>query len=148
MLQSKPSLVSIRLFCRASMLLVLAALVGGTGCGGKGPATQVKGKITLNGAGVDGTVSFIGPDGKSIDGPVLMGVYFIDNPPIGTCKVVVKAPPKMGSATGAKGGKDTGGAVAPEMGVAAPPKYSKPETSGLEYTVKKGNQVKDFELTP
>jgi len=136
---------------RALFLLSVLCLVGCTKSGAK---TTVSGKVTLNNQGVMGSISFIGPSGKEVQGGLLDGAYSINDVEVGENKVAVKGPPG-GMAPAPGGAKDAakltevpgGPTAAAKTGVPAPRKYESPD-NGLKYTVTPGKQTKDFELTP
>ena len=141
------SLLSRRL-ALCSLALAVAVAVG---CGGsKGSKDSVTGKVTMNNQAVNGTIEFTFSDGKMIASPLAPdGGYAILGPPKGDAKVAVKG--SGGSASmGPKGaeGPKMDMASAAGGGVQPPAKYGKAETSGLTYTVKGGEEKKDFELAP
>jgi hypothetical protein len=135
-------------------LAVLLVSVGSfTGCGDAGPSTLVSGKVTTGGAGVTGTIHFVGADGKEVSAPVgpTGGTYQIANPPLGEVTVLVKggpvAAPPLKPAPGAVA--MPGNTSTPAAAGAQPPaKYADPSTSDLKYTVVAGAQQKDFDLAP
>jgi len=119
------------------------------GCGGGG-TNSVSGKVTYNGKGVAGTISFIGSDGKKVDAPLTDGDYTINNPPLGQVKVAIMGMPDVGS--GATIPKDlkaktevAAGDAKKFGGVAPPMKYAAPY-NGLTYEVKAGKQTHNIEL--
>lgn len=143
------SLLSRRL-ALCSLALAVAVAVG---CGGsKGSKDSVSGKVTSNNQPVSGLIEFTFSDGKMLASPLAPdGGYSIPAPPKGDAKVAVKglgAPPGPGIKAGAEmpKGVDMPGGVG--GGVQPPAKYGNPTTSGLTYTVKGGEEKKDFDLTP
>lgn len=152
----------------ALLLLGLMAFTAGCGPNYKARAT-VKGKVTFgNKALTTGSVMFHGKDNitgsASIDKD---GNYVMTDAPLGDVQITVSVPamPTGGLARGGpspiKPPKD-GGSVNPDdpgqripiMGemprgvVPIPEKYDKVETSGLTYTVEKGEHTHDINLTP
>jgi len=137
----------INLALLSAMLFAVTFVVG---CGdSSGAKDQVSGKVTLNGQGVNGFVVFVGADKKEAQGPLLNGIYHIDNPPKGEVDVLVKGmggpvgpaptPPKDSSTTGTLGG--TSGGAAP------PPKYAVPGALP-KFKVTGGKQTHDITLQP
>jgi hypothetical protein len=143
----------------ASLAFSLSVLVWSAGCSKGGPNTAVTGKVTLNGSNVNGTVTFVGPDKKSVTAPITNGTYTIENPSKGENTILVK---EMGSA-GMPGAApkdsfapkvtDKDGALLKDKtakidpGVPPPAKYAT-EAGGLKYTVKGGKETHNLELTP
>jgi hypothetical protein len=137
------------LWGRLLLSLALCAVVFALGCGRGGSKDVVTGSVTLNGQGVDGTIVFVGSDGKEVNGPLLNGKYQINNPPKGEVDVLVKGAP--GARTAAVQPKSAppmpdGGKAAP-AGIAPPFKYAQ-RGNGLKFKVTGGRQEKNFELTP
>jgi len=121
-------------------------VLGVSGCGTKGAANSVSGKVTLNDEPVKGLVVFVGADNKEVSAPTNPnGTYTLDNPPLGQVKVLVKTVGPVGVDTPPP--KD-----APNMpkagGVAPPAKYASAATSGLTYEVKAGKHTYDIPLKP
>ena len=128
-------------------LLVTVAL----GCGGsKGSKDSVSGKVTTGGQPVSGEIVFTFADGKTLSSPIGEGgKYSIPGAPKGEAKVSVKG---MGGIAGPAKGMPDGpkGVDMPAAGgggVPPPGKYAKAD-NGLTYTVKGGDETKDFDLTP
>jgi len=119
----------------------LAALaLGVAGCGSKtGTGNEVTGTIKFDGKpAAFGTITFTAGDGSGA--PVSStideaGHYDIPNLKEGAYKVSVEA-----------GGPRSNPKDPPPTKI--PPRYAKPATSGLTYTVTSGKQTKDFDLTP
>jgi hypothetical protein len=127
--------------------LLVAALGLMAGCGGKANKEGISGKVTMGGEPVSGEIifNFAGKDFRSPIGTD--GSYQIVKPPAGEASVTVKsmlAP----AAPNVKGAPETGLGGTAKTGVAPPAKYAKPESSGLKYTYKGGEEKKDFELAP
>jgi len=119
----------------------------GCGSGGGGANNSVSGKVTYNGKGVGGTISFVGTD-KKVDSPILDGEYKIDNPPMGNVKVAVVGMPDSGAIVpkDPKGGKSTDvTGKAESRGVSPPVKYALPD-NGLTYEVKAGKHTHNIDL--
>lgn len=137
-----------------SIALCLAILLL-AGCGKPaGPAgATVEGKVTVNGSpATAGQVTFkVGS--STISGMIQSdGAYRAIDVPVGDAKVTVTAPsggPKIDAKAAAKMKKDDSDMPhsATTSAVPIPAKYGKPETSGLSYSVKAGNNVYDIELT-
>jgi len=138
--------------------LLIAAIVGVAGCGGKGPKNLLTGKVTLDGKAVNGELTFIGPDGTPRIAPVNPdGSYVIGDLPAGDYQVLVKAMAKPAGMIGAAPPivpKDSspmpGMPSGPTLGQGADPpkKYS---TQGNGLTVKvtgASKQSHDITLTP
>jgi len=133
----------------------VVSLVGVSGCGGPkgGAKNQVRGKVTLNGENVAGTVSFIGTDGQEKSTPITPdGMYTISDPTIGQVKIVVKG--GLGGIAPVAPAMPKGGAPMPttspggtSQGVAPPEKYTRAETTPLTYEVKAGTHTYDITLT-
>jgi hypothetical protein len=131
--------------------LLLAAVLAGAGCGKKGPASTVSGKVTLNGKPVAGTVTFIGPDNREITAPINPdGTYTVANPPAGQVQVVVRNLP------GARPGMTPsiprnvsmpGNVTSASVGLPPPMRYAW-QNNGLAFSVTGGKQQHDIILTP
>jgi hypothetical protein len=157
---------------RAACLLLLASLVvASAGCG---PSQKGRGVVKGNVKFFDkhltaGTVLFISKDGVltgsgNID---FDGNYSVSDAPLGPCTVLVKVPHTSNTPGGAKGAMKPPPGVKPvkmpgsEGGEASdeplidtskivqiPGKYSSPETSGLSFTVEKGENTYNITLSP
>jgi hypothetical protein len=136
---------------------LLAALVSALGCSG-GKPSLVKGKVTLDGKPVKGDVVFVGEKEHAM--PINAdGTYSIPNLKKGTYKVAVrprKAPPGVSEEVAAIPTGGTGKDAAPTAGGAAtvavdavppPAKYAAPNSSGLSFEVKGGEETYDIPLT-
>jgi len=152
----------------AGALLACCALMLTAGCGPdyksrgvvKGKVTRAKKPLTT------GTVMFYGKNGMtasaSIDGD---GNYSMTDAPLGECRVTVTvqglpADPSVRARLQGKGPKMPEGPHDPAKAGAEMPaatrvprevvpidsKYSDPESSGLSFTVKKGEQTYDIDL--
>lgn len=150
-------------------LVILGLVAFSIGCGSRSKAkATVKGKVAFGKQHLTaGTVQFYGPDNTFASATIdKNGNYQLNDAPVGPVKIVVSVPslPPGGLRTmmpGAKTVKDKG-SVDPEdpgrkisiMGdmpdkvVNIPPKYGNVETSGLTFTVEKGEQTHDITLTP
>jgi len=131
----------------ARRLLAIALLsipLLGLGCSNTKGKGELTGKVTLQGAGVDGTLVLIGTDKKEITGSILNGKYLVESPPKGEYDVVIRRNPGAKDPPKVKGAP---GVVAAEAGVPPPEKYSK---AGVipKLNVTGGKQSQDFELTP
>jgi hypothetical protein len=156
--------------CRACSAWVLAscALVFATGCGPDYKARGVvRGKVTTGKKALTtGTVMFYGPNGITASASIRPdGTYEMPDAPLGECQVTVTVSglpndPSVRARLKGKGPAMPGGPVNPEDSGPPPPplaeipkevvpidtKYSNPETSGLKFTVKKGEQTYNIEL--
>lgn len=156
-----------------SGILLCGSLVLLLGCDTKPARGTVKGKVTLGDKPLTvGNVIFLAKDNAdNVTGTAKIdndGNYVLNDAPVGETKIAVqvpKLPPggleMMRRMKNSPGMKDTG-SVDPNdksksisiMGdipadfVPIPDKYADLETSGLTYTVKKGEQTHDIQLTP
>ncbi|RIK75970.1 MAG: hypothetical protein DCC67_14525 [Planctomycetota bacterium] len=127
---------------------VFALLVVAAGCSGSSFESQVEGTVTLDGERVGpGTVVFAPADGKSnpADGAIqLDGSYFLKTSrELGLKPGVYKASVTVFDQPEIKPGERS---MTPAKMV-TPPKYADPATSGLEFTVKPGQNTIDIGLT-
>jgi hypothetical protein len=142
----------------AGLLLVAA------GCGSS--SGRVSGKVTYKGTTLHGgTVTYYGPGENAWAKTAHIqddGSYMIDDVPKGASRISVETQTvKPNTAAKSMAARMTKGAnIPPEMAehspmaqasqadkyVAIPPKYAKPETSGLTYEVKGGKQEHDIPL--
>jgi hypothetical protein len=135
--------------------LALAAAVGVVGCGGgKG---NISGKVTHKGAPLKGgRVGFMASNKQNFIAEINEdGSYAVSNVPTGPAKVSVQtsylrmtartsrsykvpadAPPGLGG----------GGGVAKDRYVPVPPSVEDPDTSGITFDVKKGDQTFDIDV--
>jgi hypothetical protein len=154
--------------CLLGGLALVLLLIGG-GCSGQPERANVKGKVTIGDKPLTaGSVMFYGKDGLSGSAAISKdGNYDLGDAPLGEVKVTVSVPkPPPGGMEAMHRMKNNPGAKNTEsvdpndpskrigiMGdiptdyVAIPEKYSKPETSGLTYTVQRGDQTHDIKLT-
>ncbi len=157
-------------FC-AMGLLLCSPLLFATGCGGVDYKARgiVKGKVKTGGKSLtSGNVMFVNKEGVSSSSSISAdGDYTMTDAPLGDCTVtvVVNKLPMDPTVKGRLSGKGAGpkmpdgprmpGAEAPaDMSAASMPKtivpidekFSKPETSGLKFTVIKGEQTYNIEL--
>jgi hypothetical protein len=153
---------------RFAGLLACCAVVLASGCGPDYKARAVvKGKVTKGGKSLTtGTVVFHGKSGITataiIDGD---GNYQMPDAPIGECKVTVTVQglpmdPSVHARLKGKGPKMPEGPKNPEENsspapplakipkevILIDPKYSNTDTSGLSFTVQKGEQTYNIEL--
>jgi hypothetical protein len=149
-------------------LFILGLLILAIGCGPNYKARgSVKGKVSFAGKDLTtGTVMFHGKD--NITGSATIdknGNYLMNDAPLGDVKITVSVPklPPGGLKAISPGGADkstksvdpsgSGKSITimgdmPTHVVPIPDKYQNVETSGLTFTVKKGEQTKDLPLTP
>jgi len=129
------------------LLLFLSCLLCGPGCSDKGGGKgEIKGKVTLDGQPVAGTVVFIVGD-KEVSTQTLppLGAYAAFEVPKGTAKVkVIKAPGAAPAMGGAKAGEAPGAGGTPM--VPPPDKYASAD-NGLTLAVTGGNQTFDIILS-
>lgn len=129
----------LRTACTLSCLGLLLVL-GVGGCGGGDEGNSVSGTVKLGGQALTGgTVTFIGQEGDKTPMTSIIqgnGYYSIPRAPLGKVKITVHG-------TGASSGGST-----KTPPVVLPAKYAKADTSDLTYTVTKGTQRHDIELTP
>jgi hypothetical protein len=128
------------------LAVLLAVLVGGSGCGGgKGAKNSVSGKVTFKGQTVAGFVFFIGADNKEVSAGIDSdGTYLVSNPPMGQVRVAVRGLPK-----GPPPPKDSSGMPGTQSptGVAPPARYAAAD-NGLTFNVTGGKQEFNIELAP
>ena len=146
-------------------LLLVCALLGLMGCGpGSKSHSIVKGKVTINGQALNaGTVTFTTQDNRQGSATISAdGTYTMGDAPQGDVTITVAVPQSSEREKMMGMGKDdekkvltspVGGnskmplPTMPGRAVPIPEKYSKIETSGLNYKVGKGEQTKNIELT-
>jgi hypothetical protein len=145
-------------------------LTAGSGCGPDYKSRGVvKGKVTTGNKNLtSGTVMFYGKNGITASAPIGEdGTYLMPDAPLGECKVTVtvnalpfdpsvRARMKGGGPKMPQGPKDPNssdgptelpsGAKAPSTIVPIDAKYSNPDTSGLSFTVQKGENTYDIPL--
>src|SRR3954447_25447243 len=152
--------------------LLLVALASALGCGNnfRNVAT-VNGTVTLDGKPVTaGRVSFTSPDNRVGSAQLdAQGKYAMKDAPVGEVTATVTVPkanvrtpkapkgigimkPPPGAPPGpseGEGASSTGGGmlIDPKLIVPVPEKYADAKTSGLKYTVQKGDQTIDIPLT-
>lgn len=146
-------------------LLLTVFVAGLSGCGGKKKA-KVSGKVTYKGNPVTGGTLTLYPSAeKQAPIPIQIqanGQFITTDVPPGSYKVAIStesvkltAPPSLPRGAQMKPpagvkipegagqyGQDTSGMKYVQI----PPKYAKPETSGLTWDIKGGSQEKDFPL--
>ncbi len=136
----------VRFLCRFSLvLLFLPALLLVMGCGGKGGAKDsVSGKVVFKGQPVEGSITFIGANGKEASAPIMSdGTYMVPDPPLGEDKIVIKGAPGMSNAPARKIPAMPGKDVTPvAKGTPPPARYAVP-TNGLTFKVTGGKQTYD-----
>lgn len=153
----------------AGLFTLASLLMAAGGCGGnQTPRATVKGQVKIGDKNLTiGTVIFTGKD-KNISGSALIdseGNYIMKDAPFGEVKVSVTVPKRPGQMGGkmptmpkAPGGgamqapdgsaPTSTGAVDFSKIVPIPEKYANPETSNLSFTVEKGDQTHNINLTP
>jgi hypothetical protein len=150
-----------RVYWSFSFSTALVAIVLVSGCDTKGPRALVKGNVKFANKPVKfGTVTFHGADKRTASATIKDdGTYEMADAPVGDVTITVtapssgpggpvgpgKPPPGMGKMPSEF---DPGkGASGPQI-TPIPEKFTKPETSTLKYTVQKGDQDHDIEMTP
>jgi len=153
--------------CRSAGLLLFFCLIV-AGCGPDYKARgKVKGKVKFFDKTLTcGTVAFAAKDGRIGSGNIdFDGNYEVNDAPIGDVIITVTVPVASMGPMGGKGPpkpppgvpemKGPGGSgntpapsIDPKKIVEIPGKYSKAETSGLTYTVVKGEQTHNITLSP
>ena len=157
---------------RSLAILALSLLTFAAGCSGEPAKARVKGKVTIGDKHLTvGNVMFYHEDGNTVrSGPIdKNGNYDIPDAPVGKVKVAVVVPAlppgglgmmqKMKTNPGFKEGtksvdpEDPSKSIAimgdiPANVVPVPEKYSTAESSGLTYTVQRGEQTHDIKLAP
>jgi hypothetical protein len=143
------------------LAISLAALVAllASGCGGKG---EVSGQVTFKGEPIPwGRITFLSQEGNrpAISSSIRNGNYTIKGCPTGLVKISVESfkavarDPRAGPQGMAKGFQAPQGTEEPPAEaigkyLAIPQKYGNAETSGLEYTVTRGQQEHSIPLGP
>jgi len=156
-----------RLSVGVCLALFLLPLVSGCGPDYKSRAV-VKGKVTIGKKALTtGTVMFYGKNGVTASAPIdTQGHYEMKDAPLGDCQitVTVTALPMDPTVKARLSGKGSGpkmpemknpeesspdlpsAPTVPKEVVRIPDKFAKPETSGLQYKVEKGEHTHDIEL--
>ena len=153
---------------RARNLGLLILLLTVVGCGSGLAKAKVKGRVKFFDKYLNtGTVAFMSKDGQigaaNIDAD---GNYEMSDAPVGDVTITVTITGQGGQMSGEKsmpkapvgvpamrppggdGGTSGPPLIDPKKMVQIPPKYSKPDTSGLTYTVQKGEQTHNITLSP
>jgi hypothetical protein len=150
-----------------AVLLVLAGVLFlSAGCSSRSRGV-VKGKVEFFGKKLTaGTVAFQTTDGRVGSGNIdFNGNYTVTDAPLGPCTITVRVPQTGQMPGGMKAPKpppgmpamkppggeaeDSGaGLIDPSKIVQIPGKYAKTDTSGLTFTVERGEQTHDITLTP
>ncbi len=117
-------------------------------CGGR-PTGDVSGKISYNNRPLSlGTVAMIAEDGTVASGMISDGQYKVEGVPIGPATIIIHVyppSPMMHPPTG----PEAGAKPKPRLiFVPIPDRYSDASSSGLTYTVAKGQQTHDLALGP
>jgi hypothetical protein len=153
----------------AGFLVLIGLLAASAGCGVNYKAKGiVKGQVVFFDKKLTaGTVSFQTADGRSGAGNIdFNGNYTVTDAPVGPCTVTVTVPKVSGMPPGMKAAAKPPGTNMPPMKqpgsaetedaslidpskiVQIPTKYSKTDTSGLTFTVERGEQTHNITLTP
>jgi hypothetical protein len=134
-------------------LLGLLPVLCLAGCSTGPKLATVSGKVTLQGTPVTGgTVIFHAPDGKTGTGSIKGdGTYIATEVPYGSLQVsVIPMPAMMAMSAPTKAPPGTPmipASPTERRPMSLPPKYSKPESSGLTATVSKKEETYDIPLT-
>jgi hypothetical protein len=164
--------LSSRYRLRSGVLVIAFAslacgVVAFTGCGGGGAnQATVSGKVTYNGAPVTGGTLYLGPTAGGPDVPVFInaeGNFVSTNVPEGEMLVALETESARRNAPrydrSSMPSPPAGVQVPPDQQlqdsdksgqpvyVKIPPKYQDYMTSGLTWTLRKGENKRDFELT-
>jgi len=145
------------------MCLVFAAL----GCaGGSKARAKVKGTVKFFDKHLTaGTVAFTNKEGHIGSGNIdFEGNYEVSDAPIGETVVTVKVPSMSGGSMAVGGPKPPPGVppmqppggesktaappIDPKKIISIPAKYGSPDTSGLKFTVEKGENTHNITLSP
>jgi hypothetical protein len=154
---------------RTSTLILIALasmLVVSAGCASRSKGI-VKGQVMFFDKKLTaGTVAFQSADGRIGSGNIdFNGNYTVYDAPLGPCSVTVRVPqmsqgapkglaqppkgmPPMRPPGGDAAADADSSMIDPHKIVSIPGKYAKPETSGLNFTVEKGEQTYNITLTP
>ncbi len=154
---------SVGRYSSIALWVVVVCAVGGCGPDYKARGT-VKGKVTYNKKALtSGTVMFYGASNNITSSAVIdtEGNYVMNDAPLGEVKITVTVtalppgkPMKYGPAAEGES-KDPSGTVPDSIPIMSKmpssilridEKYSKPDTSGLSFTVEKGEQTHNLEL--
>jgi hypothetical protein len=139
-----------------------------TSCGSSKARAKVKGKVKYFDKYLTaGTVAFTNAAGQVGSGNIdFEGNYEVANAPIGEVTITVTVPkmssgpvkggppkpppgvPEMRPPDGSVAGGKESSMIDPSKIVQIPNKYAETKTSGLKYTVEKGEQTHDITLTP
>lgn len=166
--------MSARLFPRptygalATGILAVCVVLGTSGCDSEYKARGiVKGKVTRGGKALTtGTVMLVNKEGMSGSAGITPeGTYEMRDAPLGECTVTVTVNSSNDPSVRARmkgkglampaGPKDPNATESPELPsspavpkevVPIDQKYANPETSGLKFTVKKGEQTYNIDL--
>jgi hypothetical protein len=118
-----------------------------TGCGDS-ESGSVSGTVRFKDTPLpSGTVTFYGPNSLTASAPIQAdGTYSATKVPLGSVKVAVNTPPAASEKAKAAFEKMRKGASLGGETVSIPPRYGKPDQSGLELTVATGAQVYNIDL--
>lgn len=128
----------------------LTLLALSSGCGRRTDENKIEGKVSYrNTPIVAGAITFVDEQGNQWSGAIKDGVYQVRHAGVGVNQVAIEShdsgpPPGLH----VKNAPNDSGPALRTPAVKLPPHYAKPETSGLTYTVRKGQQKYDFNLDP
>lgn len=128
---------------RSGAVACLALALACCGCGPSGRPGQLTGKVRFAGKELpSGTVCFQGADGKKQYAPIAEdGTYKVAGVAPGAARVGVESHPRVPPGFGGPRPGEPGT-------VQLPPRYAKPDTSGLTCQVEGGPQTFDIDLPP
>jgi hypothetical protein len=136
-----------------AVFVLMPAVLLLSGCGSVATG-DVSGKVTYQGKALpSGRITFVceGGDKPVFTSEIKDGQYLIQKAAVGSARVAVETFQfKKVEIPGAPKSSTLPGSDAPPPGpyVPIPQKYRVPDSSGLTYTITKGKQTKDFDLTP
>jgi len=137
-----------------AVLVLMPATLVFSACGSGGATGDVSGKVTYQGKALpSGRITFVceGAGQPVLSSEIKNGQYSIQKAAAGPAGVAVETFQfKRVAIPGAPKTSTLPGSDAPPPGpyVPIPQKYRVPDSSGLTYTITKGTQTKDFDLTP
>jgi hypothetical protein len=134
-----------RCLARTFLGLAVVGLFAASGCGAR--KGSVSGVVKFNGQPLpSGTIFFLSKATQQVvSAKIDDGKYSIPDLPAGMSQVSVTTTPPTTPGR-LPGNRQAPASTAPGKYVPIPQKYANPETSGLSFEVKGGQQTKDFDL--